>query len=272
MLISIVYTLRSEDDATLPRTLGRANYAQVLAQLNRVESGLGGQVHEGEGPKPITCSDVLNARVNRAGMQVAAGTDYYLRVTGLTAAASQGLQAALLADPPEQWELDGYPFRFVAATADPDEHGWAGQNSYESLAAAQMLQGGSPRRKVTLQFGSATAFKSGGMQVPLPTPDLVFGSLVDRWNAFSPVTLSPEVRRFGEERVAISRYRLESRPVVQKNGALRIGGVGKVTYTALGHPDRYWLNTLQMLADFARFSGVGVQTASGMGQVRRVGG
>ena len=103
--------------------------------------------------------------------------------------------------------------------------------------------------------------------MPLPLPDLVFGSLVDRWNSFSPVVLSPEMRRFGAERLAVSRYRLQSRPVTQKQGALRIGGVGRVTYTALGG-DRYWLALLQMLAEFARYSGVGVQTATGMGQAR----
>ena len=56
----------------------------------------------------------------------------------------------------------------------------------------------------------------------------------------------------------------------RKNGALRIGGVGQVTYTALDD-DRYALAALNMLADFALYSGVGVQTATGMGQCRRVG-
>jgi CRISPR/Cas system endoribonuclease Cas6 (RAMP superfamily) len=48
-----------------------------------------------------------------------------------------------------------------------------------------------------------------------------------------------------------------------------IGGVGRATYTALGG-DRYWLATMQMLADFALYSGVGVKTTIGLGQVRRV--
>jgi CRISPR-associated endoribonuclease Cas6 len=56
--------------------------------------------------------------------------------------------------------------------------------------------------------------------------------------------------------------------VVQKNGALRMGGMGEVTYVALGG-DRYWRSVMQMLADFAKYSGVGVQTATGMGQTRR---
>ncbi|MEI2420320.1 CRISPR system precrRNA processing endoribonuclease RAMP protein Cas6, partial [Arthrospira platensis SPKY2] len=112
------------------------------------------------------------------------------------------------------------------------------------MAAQQMLQAEKPKRRATLEFLSPTAFKSKGMTVPVPMPDLVFGSLVDRWNAFSPVVLSPEVRRFGEEMVAVSRFDMKSRSVGQKGNALRIGGVGNVTYTALGG-DRYWLGTLQ---------------------------
>jgi len=39
------------------------------------------------------------------------------------------------------------------------------------------------------------------------------------------VALDPDLRRFANERVAISRYRLESKPVPSKNSALRIGEV-----------------------------------------------
>lgn len=270
MLIAIVLTLESDTPASLPSHLGRANYAAVLARLNDVAPGMGERVHQGDGPKPITCSSILNGRAGRDGLSIAPGQPYYIRVTGLTGEVSQALRNGLLDARPAVWELDRHPFRVTAATADPDTHGWAGQSSYESLAAHQMLQAGRPANGATLDFASPTAFKSGGMQLPVPLPDLVFGSLVERWNAFSPVVLSPEVRRFGAEMVAISRYKLESRPVEQKNQALRIGAVGQVTYRALGG-DRYWLGTLQMLADFALFSGVGVQTATGMGQVRRVG-
>jgi CRISPR-associated endoribonuclease Cas6 len=77
------------------------------------------------------------------------------------------------------------------------------------------------------------------------------------------------MRRNGEEVMAISQYQLHSVPVAQKDKGLRIGGVGEVTYRALSG-DRYWIGVMHMLADFARFGGVGVQTATGMGQVRQL--
>ncbi|RLT34951.1 MAG: CRISPR system precrRNA processing endoribonuclease RAMP protein Cas6, partial [Chloroflexi bacterium] len=204
MLISIVLTLESDRAATLPSHLGRANYAVTLALLSRIDADLAARVHAADGPKPFTCSGILNARGNREGISITPGQPYYLRVTGLNAAVSQALADGLLADLPPLWELDRHPFRVVAASADPAVDGWAGQSSYEALAAHQMLQSSQPSNTATLEFASPTAFHAGGMQMPIPLPDLVFGSLVERWNAFSPVILSPEVRRFGAEMVAIS--------------------------------------------------------------------
>lgn len=270
MLISIVITLTSPTDATLPAYLGRANYAATLALLQQIDPALGPALHDGVGPKPLTCSDLLNVRSHQDLFQLRADEPYYVRITGLTPLASQALEAALLATPPATWTIADHTFTVSHITCDPDLEPWSGRTTYETLAAAQLLQANSLPRKVALLFHSPTSFQSKGMHLPVPLPNLVFGSLVDRWNTFSPVTLSPEVRRFGEEMVALSSYRLESQVVPQKGGTPLIGGVGRATYTALGG-DRYWLATMQMLADFALFSGVGVKTTVGMGQVRRVG-
>ncbi len=270
MLIAITLTLTSPTAATVPPHLGRANYAATLAALQALDPALGPAIHDLNGPKPLTCSGILNGRERREGMAIEPETNYFVRITGLTATVSQALVAALLEAPPTHWPLDGHAFALAAVTCDHEADPWTGQTSYETLAAAQLLQPDHLPRNVTLRFVTPTTFTSNNMTVPVPMPSLVFGSLVERWNSFSPVTLSPEMRRFGEEMVALSRYRLESKTVMQKNKGLRIGAVGEATYAALGG-DRYWLGVMQMLADFANYSGVGAQTTTGMGQVRRVG-
>ena len=269
MLVSIVITVESDSERLLPRNVGRGHYAAILQRLAAVDARLATAIHDGDGPKPLTCSDILNGRSNRDGTRLEPGVPYYLRVTGLTQDVSQALLEGLLQKPPCTMELAHHLLHMTGCTAEEAEHGWAGSTTYEALAAHQMLPSGSIPKQVTMQFASPTAFKQAGRHMPLPLPDLVFGSLVERWNAFSPLALSPEMRRFGAEMLVLSRYRLQSRPVAQKNGALRVGGVGTATYRALGG-DRYWLATMQMLAEFARYSGVGVQTASGMGQTRRL--
>jgi len=275
MLISLLLTLTPEAPATLPADLGRAVQAETLARLGQVDPGLAEAIHAGDGPKPYTCSGlVADAAQNRArhladSMSLRPGDRYFVRVTGLVEPVSRALFAGLVEQPPARWTLHGARFRVLETICDPARDRWTGQASYEELVAAALQCGTRLSRTVTLEFISPTAFKSQGMQMPVPLPGLVFGSLVERWNAFAGVALDPDLRRFAEERVAISRYRLESQPVPGKNGALRIGGVGQVTYAALDD-DRYAVAALNILADFALYSGVGVQTATGMGQCRRV--
>jgi CRISPR-associated endoribonuclease Cas6 len=168
----------------------------------------------------------------------------------------------------------------TGATLDPARHPWAGQSSYQDLAAPFLL-GGQEKvsRKVRLEFVSPITFRSGGRYVPLPLPELVFGSLLDRWQTFAPIALHPEVRRFAEEAVVLSQYKLRTRGLPYKHGekasgeqrgqgGWQIGFTGQVIFTAL-NPDRYWLNVLHLLAAYAFYSGVGYQTGTGLGQARR---
>lgn len=267
MLIAIVLQLEAAAPARLPLHLGRANHAAALRLIGSVDAALAQTVHDAEGPKPLTCSGLLGVTPGRDGVSLRAGQACAVRLTGLTRAVSLALEEGLLrGKPPATWELDGAPFRVTGATCDATAHGWSGRSSCEQLAGAALAHG-EEGRTVAFEFASPTAFKSAGYTVPVPMPGLVFGSLVERWNHFAPLRLSGEMRRFADEMMVISRYRLESRAVVQKNDAWRIGGVGTVTYRSMSG-DRYWLSVLHALAGFALYSGVGVQTATGMGQVR----
>lgn len=268
MLTAIVMTLSPTADTSLPAFLGRANYAALLGRLQRFDAALATALHDSDGPKPLTCSSLLGVRAEGDRIALHAGQPVTVRFTGLTATMSAALTACLLDEPPQTWTLDHQQFAVQEVVCDPARHGWSGRTTYETLAAAQLMRADQLDRQVTLEFAAPTSFKSKEMTLPVPLPGLVFGSLVERWNAFSPIVLSPEMRRYGEEVMAISRYKLESRAVGQKGDGLRIGAVGQMTYRALGG-DRYWLGVMNMLAEFALYSGVGVQTTTGMGQVRR---
>lgn len=269
MLIAIVLQLVADRDLVLPPHLGRANYAATLRRLEEVEEGLGEMAHAGEGPKAVTCSSFLNHPPRGGESRIRAGEMVWVRITGLETHISQALLEGLVKNPPATWELDGETFAVQTAICDEQQHGWSGQETYQSLASRHLLGHEEPTPYVQMEFASPTAFQSKGLTLPVPLPTLVFGSLVDRWNVHSPVAVAPEARLFAEECVALSRYDLRTRPVTTKNGGLYVGAEGAVQYTAV-RKDRYWLKVLNMLADFARFSGVGTQTTIGMGQARRV--
>ncbi len=147
-------------------------------------------------------------------------------------------------------------------------HPWALATNYEELSAPWLLGRVTPPRLVTLEFFSPTTFKSEGRHVPVPLPHLVFGSLLEKWNAFAPVVFPPELRRYATECLALSSYQLHSRGVMLKEGGLRMGAMGRARYVTTNF-DRYWMSLINLLADFAIFAGLGAGTGMGLGQCRR---
>lgn len=153
-----------------------------------------------------------------------------------------------------------------SAIRDPQSL-WASLTSYQELSAPYLLAKLTPPRRITFQFTSPTSFKSGGKHIPLPLPELVFNSLLERWNAYAPVIFPEETRRYAAECLALSRYKLSSRATPVKSLGMRVGGVGEATFSSLNY-DRYWMSVISVLARFALFCGVGAGVSMGLGQCR----
>jgi CRISPR-associated endoribonuclease Cas6 len=265
-LLSLVLRLRpAAPGPPLPFT-GRAAHALLMACLDDFDPSLAEQQHKDSGPRPFTASALLGGRRGLDPEQ-----SYALRLTALTTPVAQALRAAADAGrlaPGRPVQLADAPFTIETAALTPADHPWAASLTYEELSAPWLLGKQPPEGRLTLRFASPTAFKSAGLHVPVPLPAWVFGSLLEKWNAFAPVLLPVEVRRFVEECLALSAYKLRSASVALKAGSLRVGAVGWARYTAVNR-DRYWLSVTNLLADFALFAGVGVGTSMGLGQCRR---
>ncbi len=269
-LVSLVITVRPAQPVTLPGHLGRAAHALLLRWLDEHDPALAQHWHDADGPKPFTCSSLIGGGRMQPDHTRALSADrtYWLRLTSL----DPTISAMLLAHqehPPASIELDGVTLPVESITADPAAHPWAGTATYEEIAAPYLLARQEAPRRLKLDFATPVAFRQREMTTPIPLPDLVFGGLGDRWNAFSPVALSPEVRRYGAECVALNNFRLRSRALPVKDGGLQVGAVGTAGYVAVRY-DRFWMGLLALLADFAFYAGVGLLTTTGMGQTRRV--
>ncbi|MFQ5577272.1 MAG: CRISPR-associated endoribonuclease Cas6 [Anaerolineae bacterium] len=269
MLTSLIIQLKSPSKTTLPATLGRASQALFLRLLNERNPALAAELHNDNGPKPYTASNLVMGKRQGKSLHLEAGHTGWLRFTGLSRAVSEHLHS-LSADPPAAVELDGVILTVPGATLDPAQHAWAGCVSYQDLAAPFLL-GGQRRldKRISLDFVSPTTFRSQGRYVPFPLPELVFGSLLNRWQAFAPIALNPEVKRFAAETVGAGRYELRTHGLPYKQRGIQIGFTGRVRFITLTR-DRYWVNVLHLLAAFAFYSGVGYQTGTGLGQTRQV--
>ena len=270
MLTSLVLEVEAPAGGTLPVTLGRAVRAQFLEWVAARQPSMAQALHDGQGPKPYTVSNLTLGRRDEGGqLSFRKGERGWLRITGLTQEVSE-LLADLTGDPPAQLTLQRRSLTVGGASLTG--HPWAGYTNYQELAAPFLLQAhGQLPETIGLEFVTPTTFSSSGQNVPLPIPRLVFESLFNRWQAFAPIELHPELGRVIAEQVVVNRFDIHSRGVPSK-GAVQIGFEGQVTFEMLGRPDWYWLNLLHLLAAFAFYSGVGYQTATGLGQARPVDG
>ncbi len=264
-LLSLVLTLKPREKVSLPSALGRSAHAALLRAIAEKDAALAESLHAARELRPFTVSPLRGKRENGA---VLPGANYTLRYTALQAEIAGALEGLFV--PGQALDLDGAPFVVERVTCDPALHPWAARTDYQALAMRWLLARETPSPRLVLSFASPTAFRSAGKVQIFPLPELVFGSLLDKWNAFAPMSLPDETRRFAAECLGVSRVHLTSHAAPFKgDGAVKFGAVGMVTYAGLNQ-DRYWLSLVNLLADFAQFAGVGASTALGMGQCRRL--
>jgi len=275
MLLSLVVNLRAVSGASLAVQPGRAAQALFMGWVAAHDPALANALHEPNAMRPYTASALRATHRQRGTLRaVEAEKTYWLRFTSLTEELSQAcLEIAQEVDG-IAIELGGASFAVESVNTERETRPWAGHSTYDGLAQQYLLGGARPATRWALRFASPTTFRhttEAGRQVnvPLPLPELVFGSLVDRWNAFAPLELPAEVRRYARECMVISRYDLRTQ-LLRFGEAKAVGYLGKCWYTAIVR-DQYWLRVISLLSAYAFYAGVGQRTTVGMGQVREGG-
>jgi CRISPR-associated endoribonuclease Cas6 len=270
-LFSLILTLRplkpAAPEQPLPRWWGTAAHHLCLQAIQQSDENLSAALHEGSELRPFTTSTLMG---RFPGHQLDLQADYLLRFTGLNRQVSEALYAATQTGaalaPGAVVQLEFLDFQVRAVWCENGSHPLAGQMDYSELAAASLLEAEAADRYVNFRFASPTGFHRNGRQVPYPLPELVIGSLLERWNAFAPIAFPAEARRYAEECLYLSQLQIRSRGVKVAAG-YEIGLVGSVSFGTLNY-DRYWMSLMQTLARFSYYSGVGVKTGMGMGQCR----
>ncbi len=269
-LLSAVITLEAQAAGELDFFQGRALHALFLDLTGRAEPGLAQALHDSTDLKPFTSSNLIGLRAQSGeGSQRAViqpGALFRWRVTAFEPKLAGLWSAGVLPGLPETLTVGDVPFVVRGWTADAAQDGWAGCGSYAELTMQHTLQPRLPGPWVNLRFASPTTFRSGGSHVPLPIPGLMLGHWLEKWNAFAPLALHPDVRNFAEEQVVVNRYDLHTEPV-QFGPATIIGFVGQCSLT-VKHEDPYWRRIPHLLAAFSFWCGTGHRAPYGLGQTR----
>lgn len=242
--------LRPTGSGAAPPWTGQLVSAWLLDALRRVEPELTATLQSSSGLKPYTVSPLTDEPDEALTV----------RVTSLRADVTAAVLAALPAQTESVIHLSEQLFTVDSVTTET----W----DYADLLREATL-GRRPARRVRLSFVTPTTFRQtkGRLDVPLPLPELVFGSLMDRWQAFATVSLHPDLGDFIHECVALSYHRVRSRMVALGDWGSVAGFVGDTTFT-IHSSDSFWRGQVHLLAAFAAVGGVGRRTTLGLGQTR----
>ncbi len=158
----------------------------------------------------------------------------------------------------------------------PAEHDWAGGLTANQLVQLAAQDAYRCADRIRLRFFSPTAFclavRGGRLRwMSVPLPELVFGSLFRRLQAFyAGLELRDSVRDFVRSQVSVGRKELCTRMLCFQHHRARVAGsVGVCEYLLPKDSSSESRLLLHLLAGFAFYSGVGVRTVWGMGQARR---
>ena len=121
-------------------------------------------------------------------------------------------------------------------------------------------------RYVRMNFITPAAFKSSGAYINYPTVKLLLASMINKYNALSDVTElgGSDLAEKLAENVDISNYNLRS-TVFHLERVKIPAFLGNVTLRVNG--SKNMISTVNMLAEFAQYSGIGIKSAIGMGAV-----
>ena len=278
MLLSLLITLTPTQPATLRGFYGREAQAWLLGQIARYNADYAEVLHRPNALRPYTVSTLLLNDAGRRGPEgevaIVPGHQVQLRITSMDLPLSEMLLAKVVPNLPQHLRLKWTEFCELRLS---EENGWDDQATFEKInERASERQGDS----VTLEFASPTAFRFDQVDQTLPTPELVWKSLYNKWNSFAPerFRLDPLWPDFAKRCIVVSDFSLRSMKVEFLNGqkGAVTGATGRATYRLL--PEKHCgefapfregaANVLRTLAGFALYAGVGHHTTIGLGQTR----
>ena len=282
MPYAIVIHAFPRTDLPLAHVQGKILHGVFYELLQKASAAKGDEVHSVEGLKPFSTALLLTERQRRAE-SIRTGEELKIRFTFLDDVIYPLLARYFLSTPDLSLDLVRTELTVarILSTSQSGEE-WAGCTSFTELYA----NASDSEKQFSFQFTTPTFFKRGGgptypdLIVPLPLPDLVFGSLLRNWNQFSSSSFVEAnlLKEVCSHHLEMTYHRITSqmaRLVFQRDsGQYRTttfpGFVGSCSFRLVELHDQVIIKTLNALADFAFYAGVGAKTTMGFGVARRI--
>lgn len=250
---------------------GRHIHALFLTLVSHVDQQLGNSLHHSQSDKAFSLSPLQITRKNgnhnnlkwTHDQSIFPGASCWFRVSLLDDTLFSKLtQLWLNLNPNQPWHLGSAHLQITSILGTPQsDQPWANACAYQQLYE----KASSTERTFKLTFATPTAFRQGKYDSPLPTPESVFKSLLNRWNKYSSI----QITELTIDSLFPSYFNIKTEIVTDSRSKF-IGCIGNVQYRLLGEVDYSQIKHFNVLADYALYCGVGRKTTMGMGITRRV--
>lgn len=250
---------------------GKHLHALFLNLVSSVDRELGDRLHDQKAEKAFALSPLqLGDRPRRDRtlrwehkQPIPAGTPCWWRISLLDDSLFGHLtQLWLNLNPQHPWHLGSADLHITSILGTPQPtQPWANFSTYTQLYE----QASDEERQIDFAFCTPTAFRQAQFDTALPTRDLVFNSLLRRWNQYSGI----EFPATFIEAIYPSFFDIRTEMIADSRSKF-IGCVGAMSFRSLGEVDPLTIKQINALADFAIYSGVGRKTPMGMGMMRRM--
>ena len=180
------------------------------------------------------------------------------RITTLTEEAGYKIMQPVIASLGKEFFLKqkGYSFCLDSLVAEKTQ-------SYQDLADKIFLDEGIPLGG-NIKFLTAASFKRDGEYLVMPELYLIFQSLLNKWNTFSPQNklLEKDLEYTLAKCSKITKYSLHSQPFSLERSVIT-GFKGEIQLKF--RANEMIRRIIALLLSYAQFAGVGIKTALGMG-------
>ena len=261
MLGTIIFTLRTHNAGSLPELPGRFLHAAVFSLISSIDEEAGIYWHDMSGIKPFTVG--LGYQHRRRDYVIQKGDILYLRINvwhrDLWYVLEEVLESMRVQIGPLQTTI--VDIHYEAPFDLPLYEG-------NTLDLVQWRLESKPARTIEFEFLMPTMFNGTHGDITFPTAELIFASIVDKWNAgdVEDVLDKPRIKELCE-RVILSDWKGQTKRIYFGRDRGYTGFVGGFTFN-LAKLSTEENQLITILALFGQHCGVGRLSSQGLGQVR----
>lgn len=261
MLATIRLTLQFHNSGSLPEFPGRFLHAAVFSLISSIDEEVGNYWHNMSGIKPFTVG--LDYQQRRRNNVIQEEDILFLRINVW----HRDLWY-ILAEISESMRVQIGPLQVTIVDVHCEAPLGLPFREENILDLVQRRLEGNSARKLEFEFLTPTLFNGTHGDITFPTAELIFASIVEKWNAgdVEDTLDKPRIKELCE-RIILSDWSGHTKRVYFGRDRGYTGFVGSFTFN-LSKLSVEENQLITVLALFGQHSGIGRLSSQGLGQVR----